>query len=623
MRSALLLLLFLAGVIFWEARAQVPQGTQLRQNPSMTFYRDTPEGKRLDFVISGNSVTNLSAQNVLVYKFDLKSFRNGDAKQIQIIAQAPQCQVNLSNSVASDAGPLQVFTPTTNLFVQGVGFIFTQSNHFLVISNQVETRVAKALLRSSPLAVPRTNAATDTDRIFIFADSGRFDFNSNEVDYAGGVHMIDPQLDLTSDLLTVRFASNGAVESILARQNVVLTTTNHGRATGATGLYYVTNGNEIMRLTTDAKWRNGNQAADAQEFIYDSTRHFLTGSGNVKVRWPNGATNAADSTNGFRVLFADYAGLQFPQSNGPVQSMHATGHVIIVNEADQSRAMSDEASYERSTDRVELTGHPVWWNNDMEVKAEMLSAELAGKTYHAWTNAHFKMRTGAGASGGHSTNQWVYISSDNIAYQTNQAVFDQNVETRLLENDQLRDILHCALLTIDLTNNQVESAFAFGHVHGETAPDAAGVFKTITCEQLNTYRSVKTGLMQSVDAHTNVVIEEKGTSPGAPCNKLTADTVTAQFSAVTNQIEKAVAGPNVVLDQLKGGRNTHATSEQAVYTAGANDEVKLTGTPLAHTDSYNITDSDFMIWKPKANVFQAFGLYKIVPIKPAAGAKSL
>jgi lipopolysaccharide export system protein LptA len=288
--------------------------------------------------------------------------------------------------------------------------------------------------------------------------------------------------------------------------------------------------------------------------------------------------------------------------------------------------MSDLAVYEKATDRVDLTGNPVWCNDDMEVKAETLSAELGGKTYHARTNARFKMRTGSAtnqtaAVPGHSANQWLFISSDDMEYQTNQARFITNVKTRLVENGRLQDTLDCVLLTLGLTNHQVESAFACEKVHGETAPDASGLVKTITCERLNAHRSVQTGLMKSIDAHTNVVIEENGTSPGAPRNRLAADTVTARFSAVTNQIEQAVAVQNVIIDQLKGGHKIHATGRRAVYAAGANDQVTLTGTPLAWRDNYMITGSDPLIWLPKSNSFQAFGLYKMEPVKVAAGPK--
>ncbi len=143
MKAVSLFVVFLAGGIYSTAVAQVPQGTQLRQHPSMTFYRDATGGKKLDFVITGSSVSNLNARNVLVNEFELKSFHNGDPKQIQIIAQAPQCEVDVSNSVASDKGSLQVFTPTTKLFVQGVGLLLTQTNQILIISKQVEKRVVK------------------------------------------------------------------------------------------------------------------------------------------------------------------------------------------------------------------------------------------------------------------------------------------------------------------------------------------------------------------------------------------------------------------------------------------------------------------------------------------------
>lgn len=624
MKTAALVLIFLAAGVVLTALAQVaqvPQGTQL-QKTSLTVYRDTPEGKKLDFVITGTSVSNVNSKN-LVQQFEMKRFRDGNPNQIQIIAQAPECAVDLNNSTESDKGPLQIFTPTTNLYVQGVGFQFTQSNHFLIISNEVQARVERSLLKSSSMLTSKGSADAGIGYIFIFADHGWFSLDSNVVDYAGRVHMIDPRLDLTSDFLTIHFTTNGAVQSMLACQNVVLTTTNNDQATGVNGFYYVTNGNEMMVLSTNAAWHNGDREAHAQKFIYDSSRHFLTCSGAVQVRWPNVETNSPAGqpvTNGFRELYSDFATVQFPPTNGPVESMHARGNVIIVNEADQSRAMAGEADYQRAADRVVLTtDNPVWWNNDTEVKGDTLSAVLSSNLYYAHNNAHFKRRTGGAAS--HATNQWIFISSDDIEYRTNRAVFYDNVEARLVENNMLRDTLNCDLLTLKLISNQVESAYASGDVHGKTAPDKAGVVKTIACRQLNGYVSPTTHLMTHIDAFTNVVITDTGSGPAAPSNTLTADFVTAKFSAVTNRIEQAIAERNVVLDQIKAGRDVHATSEHAVYT-DANGTVRLTGSPLAHTDNYLIKESDFMVWLPKANTFQAFGRYKIVPIKPAAAQKA-
>ncbi len=588
----------------------------------------------LDCVVNGTSVSNLDADTALVADFALTNFHNGDAKQIALIAEAPQCEVELANGVLHDPGPLKIYTPTTNLYVQGVGFYFVQSNHFLRLSNQVESRVLKSLVKSSGLAGLATNKpAVPGQMVKIFAHEGEFNFDSNVVDYAGEVHLIDPQLDMTCDYLTIRFATNGAVESMLARHNVVLTTTNNGRATGAVGFYYVTNGVEMMRLTTNAIWRNGDEEAHAFEFNYDSTHHFLTGT-KVKVRWPNpGANSSAHGrsnappqvgANGFRELFADFASMQFPPTNGPVEEMDARGNVLIVNQADTNSAMAEQAVYVRATDTIELTGNPMWWSTNMEVKGDVLSAILGSKTYHAQNNARFKMHVGSNSAhpapgGSHSTNQWLYISAVEINYQTNLAVFYQSVDARLVDNNRLRDTLTCTSLRLNLTNNQVESAVAWENVNGATTPDAGGVVKTISCQELDAFNDLKTGRLEHIVARTNVVIVEKGAGRGASTNTLQADTVTAKFSILTNQLQRANAEQHVVFNQFKDGQTTHATSEHGVYLGGANDEVTLTGEPLAHNDTYIITNADFLVWKRAANVIVASGRYQIIPInRPAA-----
>jgi lipopolysaccharide export system protein LptA len=630
MRAVLLVIVFVVAGTLFEAFAQLPQGAGLGRNFQLPVYRVTPGGgKFLDYVVTGSSATNLPDGMGLVNDFELKSFRNGDAKQVQIIVQAPHCRVDLgAGKRAWDDGPLQFFTPTTNLIVRGKGFMFTEINHFLVVSNQVETQVAKSMMKTSLMGSSRTNTPTAApEKILIFADFATFDFDGNVVNYAGNVHMIDPQLDLTSHLLTIHFTTNGAVESIQAKMDVVLTTTNHGRATGVAGLYYVTNGNEMMKLTTYAVWRNGDEEAKAEEFIYDSSRHLLTGTGHVRVTWPNGAGASGASpagTNGFRKMFADSAILQFPPTNGPVESMRAQGNVILVNQADQSSALADKADYEKALDRVDLSGHPVWRNPTVEVKGEMLTAEIGAKTYYARTNAHFKMLTGGDLNLPASGIQWTYVASDDMEYRTNEVRFIRNVAARVVQNEQLQETLTCALLTLQLSNTTVECGSATGQVRGETAPDKAGFIKTLACERLNVYPAEKKGWLKSVDAHGNVVMEEIGAGPTVlTTNRLAADNVTVRFSAETNQIEEGVADKNVVFDQIRDGRKIQATSARAVYTTGSNDLITLTGAPIARNDNFTIIESDFLTWQPKSGKFGASGHYKLIPNKMPARKKPL
>jgi hypothetical protein len=191
----------------------------------------------------------------------------------------------------------------------------------------------------------------------------------------------------------------------------------------------------------------------------------------------------------------------------------------------------------------------------------------------------------------------------------------------MLENGALRDTLDCDLLNVELVSNEVATAIAHGNVRGETAPDRTGNVKTIACEALIGHRSPTTLLMKDLEASNHVVITQFGNSTNAPRNKLTAESVTADFFATTNQIEKAVAEHDVILEQTKPFQSIHATAARADYTA-TNDQVKLTGAPLAITDSYVISDADYLIWQPKTNRFRAFGWYKIIPTTPKIGHPS-
>jgi lipopolysaccharide export system protein LptA len=598
----------------------IPAGVHTRKSVPYLRYRPTPEGPVLETILVAGAWTPTTGQEVVGTPFTMVSFRSG---QTNLIVQAVECHYNMAANSAWDAGHIKLFTPTTNVFVEGDGFFFAQSNQVLFVSNNVETRVLRALLKSPLLGGQRTNAPANADQtVLITSRRCQFDYGSNYAEYFDGVHVIDSQMDLTSDYLFIKLNTNGSIESILARQNVVITTTNKGIATGSTARYYVANGSEMMMLTGDAIWRNGDQEAKAEQFTYDSTRHILWATNHVRVRWPNAAQTAAQrlagepprlDASGARVMFADDATMQMPPTNGPVESMIANGNVIIVNQADESRSTGDHAVYSRAEDRFELTGAPVWWNDRAKVRGQSLIAELTNQIYHALGQAVFETSPGS--------NQWLVITSTNIDYRTNLAVFHDDVRVRLLENGALRDSLTTDLLNVELVSNEVATAIARGHVRGETAPDRGGIVKTIVSETLTAHRSPATLLMKDLEATGHVVITQFGETTNAPRNKLTAELVTAWFFATTNQIEKAAAQHDVVLEQTKPSQTIHATADRADYTA-TNDLVKLTGSPLAVTDKYIIRDADYLTWQPKTNKFGAFGWYKIVPAAPKAGQPS-
>jgi lipopolysaccharide export system protein LptA len=594
----------------FSALGQLPSEARLGNNFSISKYRDTPNGRVLDMLLLGNESTPLTKDVALVTPFEMISFRNG---QTNLTAEAPQCHLDHVSDVAWDASHLKLYTPTTNVFIQGDGFFFTQSNHVLILSNNVETQVVRALLKSSMLSGKETNSL-----VRIYSDFCRFDSLSNHADYAGKVHVIDPQMDVTSDYLSIQLGTNGAIETIRARQNVVIVTTNKGRATGDMALYRIVDGSEITDLTGNAFWQNGDEQAKAEHFNYDSARHLLSATNHVRVRWPNvtqadsGAHSEATSD---RILYAEDAVMQLPPTNGPVESLVANGSVIIVNQADQSRSTGDHAVYSRADNLFQLTGSPVWWNDHIKVQGETLNADVTNKIYHARGHSRFEM------AGGRDPSQLLVITATNIDYQTNLAVFQIAVHATLSEAGLLRDTLDCDLLNVDLLSNEAITAVATGNVRGQTAPDRTGNVKAITCASLTAHRSPVTLLMRDLIATNDVVLTQLGDRADAPRDKLTAASVIAEFFAATNQIEKAVAQYHVVFEQLKPDQTLHATAARADYSA-TNDQVVLTGTPVATTDRYIITDADHLVWQPRTNRFRAFGLYNIVPVKPKSGHPS-
>jgi lipopolysaccharide export system protein LptA len=600
------------------ARAQGPPGSNAPARVFYAHYRNTPQGKIIDALFNGSQANPLPGGLVLVKDFELRGVRDGQTNQVQVLAQAPECIVDYrpNQEMAENAGPIHIFTPTTNLFVQGTGFFYAESNQMLFLSNQVQTRVVKSLLRSGVFPAPKTGAADDAGQILrIFSDRGQLVYRSNLVNYAGSVRVADPQFQMLSPFLSVHFTTNWTVESILAWQDVTITLTNKGTATGATASYFNTNGAELLELEGGAHWLNGPEEAKAARFTYDPNRHFLIADNQVWVLWPNPATNPSAPAT-FRQLWADHATLQMSTNGATADAMTSEGNVIILNQADHSRALADQAVYNRTNDLIELRGHSVWRNDRMKVQGDLLSMASASTNpiFHAQGNARFKLQVL-----GQSTNRWIDITSDDILHQsldaqTNLATFRGHVHARLLKDDQLQDSLTSQLLLVYLdSSNQVETAVARGDVRAETAADAKGVRKTIACGVLTARRSPLTGLWRSVMAEEDVQIQLAGSGPAAENDNLTAAIVTAYFSSVTNVIENAVAVGNVVFDQNSAGQNIHATGDRAVYDLAPAERIVLTGHPVGRKDKFLISNADRLVWDVKSGGLNASGLYHIIP----------
>jgi len=589
----------------FTAQAQAPSNLEIKAHPQIPLYRDTPTGQVIDAMITFTSAGSAGPgrPEMRMHDFDMRTFKNGDTNLVQLHALAPECLMNLNTKISSDSGPIQIFTPTTNVYVQGRGFYSDQSQHFLILSNDVETRIVKSLLKAPMFGGANSNNNSG-QTVRVLADYCRFDSLSNIIDYIGHVRVFDPQGDSQSRAMTVYLTTNNAIRSITEHDDVAIDLTNRGAATAESAFYIVTNGAERVRLTGHAVWRNGAEEAKAGEFDYDSLARTLHAKNDVRVHWPN----PPGSLTNFAELSSDIAMLKWPPTNGPIEKMTADGRVLLYNHSDQSHATGDHALYDRTNDLFQLTGQPQWWNDQTHVQGDVLSMGLTNKIYRARGSAELTTREAA------STNRTLHIRCDHLEYQTNLAEFHDRVVAQNFQNGALQETLSSRLLTTIMVSNKIQSAIAQGDVHGETVPDASGVTKTLACETLTAWRSIITGLTEKIVGQTNAVIKEFGGAVKPVDATLNADTVTVLFSPATNRVDQSIADGRVIIDERKGAQPIHATADHAVYLAGTNGQVTLTGQPFAENGKYFVTNAASLVWQPQSNRFAAFGFFQIIPL---------
>jgi lipopolysaccharide export system protein LptA len=313
----------------------------------------------------------------------------------------------------------------------------------------------------------------------------------------------------------------------------------------------------------------------------------------------------------------------------------------------------------------------------MEVRGDTLTVASSNKVYHAQGNARLKLLLSAAAGPPGPANQWLFVSAADIVSQpldsqTNLVTFRGDVRAQLLDAGQLQDALACDVLLVYQLSasrglpNPVVLLVARENVTAETAPDAAGVRKTLSCGVLTARRSPATGLWQSVVAGEDAALASFGaggaavsnhltaavitalfspvtnqlesaaaegaavfdqTVPGrngaggaAVSNHLTASVITARFSSATNQIESAVAEGAVAFAQAAPGKSLKATGSRADYAVAPEEQVELTGHPWARSDTLTILDADRLKYEVKSGAVDAAGQYHIIINKTNAAS---
>ena len=618
-------------------------------------YYEAPYQNQIKFLLTGSEGRPLEGGKVLLKQVKMETFAKTGERET--IASAPECVYDTVNQALSSAGPMQMQTADGKFLIQGEGFLVrqTKTNFSVIISNKVETTIHKELLaaqtsqtktvglsatNSAALSVPpavNTNVAIDTNQfIKIFSHQANLNTVSNLAIYSDNVRVVDPQMDLTCEVMTLRRSTNGSLESVVAETNVVIVgKQDNSRATGEKAVYIVNPDTETMKLLGNAHWQDDQREAKADSFIFDRKDNTIRAEPNAWLKLPRAAinqtgplatksiapTNAPAGTNEFIEITSQVLTMQLPTTNRPARVIIAQTNVVILSPSDKSRATGDEAVYTEANGTLMLSGKAMWISDQRLVKGGTLTFDRTNEIFTARSNAYLKLpmaafgKTSLLASGSAQTtnnaaltNQFIEVFSDDYDYRDNLLSFRENVRANFLEGEEMKGWLTCGLLTVQVTNNQVRSIVARHHVAGGQVPSPADtarkVYKKLNSETLTVNVSTN-GQAESFVAEEKVVAKQDEVRPGTNDihTTLTADVVTGYFFAQTNQVEKMIAERNVFVEQ--GERS--AKGAKAVYTA-TNNLVELTGQPTANLPEGQITEVEALIWDRANEKLSARGL---------------
>ena len=264
-----LVVAFLSGSAL--VRAQLPKGFSGKKFSLPWQDKKTSE---LKAILTGQNVKQITGSQVLVSDFGMRTFRNGNTNEVELIAEAPECFIDQTRTAAWSPGKIRAYTANTNLYIEGEGFFCQQSNAVLIISNKVQTIIRKEFLKSQSagkkIAPPVSLVSGGTNEVLrIFSDHVQFLYESNLVTYTGNVRVEDAQMDLTCDVLNIQFSTNKTLQQITAENRVVIVNkSDNSRATGKRATYTIDGENEIVALTGNPFWSDGQQARQSRCFCF-------------------------------------------------------------------------------------------------------------------------------------------------------------------------------------------------------------------------------------------------------------------------------------------------------------------------------------------------------------------
>jgi lipopolysaccharide export system protein LptA len=446
-------------------------------------YHPPPNETQLKSLLKGARARPLDPQanRTLVTKASLENFEtNGVSK---LIVEAAECLSDKIQGTVNSSNALRVFTRDGKFFIEGIGFLWRQTNSFLFISNKVHT-IAE-VPRNDGSSGSNTSAGQSGEKIEIFSDRFLGAVDEGLGVYTGRLRVTGTNMLLTGGILTAKLPARGnghpsSIEDILVETNVVVDYVRQENnrketfhVTGATAHYLPAT--DVVHIKGHPTWRADERKGTADELTIDRTNKVFTGNGHGWMRMPNEGRGGAAFLSRSGSAASRYAGNHFIEivcddyqfrtnlarfdrevevhdllgekvqgtmncgrmditfsGTNELQRMVADQRVIIQDGT--NRLTGGHAVYTATNGLLELTQNPTWKSGDREGKGDLQQVKLQQNEMTVRGNAYVKMpaqdlgqsdfaafsRTNRAAPKGSHTNEFAEIFSQSYTLsQTN------------------------------------------------------------------------------------------------------------------------------------------------------------------------------------------------------------
>jgi lipopolysaccharide export system protein LptA len=235
-----------------------------------------PNETQIKSLVEGGRAVPLEGGKIQLSEgVSLRSF--SESNTVIVAITASHCLLDQTSKTASSSGPLRLESGDGRLFIEGEGFLWSQTNSSLVISNRVHTRLEGDRQGATPGGV--------------LAETGRIDIHSDQFTYDGlaavhssNVKVAGTNLHLTSQRLTMEVPlQQREVRNITAEKDVTVDY-EQIHATGQRMVYSPQSG--LLRLTERPQWRAQQREGRADEIILDRSNRVFQAIGNGWLRLP-------------------------------------------------------------------------------------------------------------------------------------------------------------------------------------------------------------------------------------------------------------------------------------------------------------------------------------------------